>query len=43
MVLSLPMFFYAVLLGTVEQAAVPFVKWTDYTFGAAEYVADRLT
>jgi len=36
-----PNAFYPVLLGTVEQSAVPFVKWTDYTFGAAEYIADR--
>jgi hypothetical protein len=35
------MFFMQYLLGTVEQAAVPFVKWTDYTFGAAEYAEDR--
>jgi hypothetical protein len=31
-----------VLLGNVEQATAPFVKWTDHTFGAAEYVAGGL-
>jgi hypothetical protein len=41
MMLSLPILFLSSVVGTVEQAAAPFVKWADHTFGVAEYGADR--
>jgi hypothetical protein len=31
--------FLSSVVENVEQAAAPFVKWADHTFGTAEYVA----